>query len=198
MCSLPTKRRLHINRFISSAFHPLLQLWQSEVTYSHRLFSVLQRFFFQFSRDLIRLARPFRLRHKEKKQSVKLAHDHAAKNCRFGKPPTISLPLQTTASMLLGNPAAAATALSINGGLAAWPSWLDGCRPEASRSSRGPPGSGTCRGGGLSLRTVILMQLPAFLRALTASWWVAPCMSRPLTWRQRRAHGRVRHQVSLK
>lgn len=36
----------------------------------------------------------------------------------------------------------------------------------------------------LSRSTFIFMQLPAFLRTLTASWWLTSCMSWPLTWWQ--------------
>lgn len=169
---------------------------REEVTYSHCMFSILQRVFFQFRQDPIPLIRPFRLRHKEKNHNVwKLRVMYGEKRSFFSKLPTVSLPLQTTASMLLDKQP---SVLSINAALAAWPVWFDSCCPVTPRSSRGPSGSGTSRGGSLSLRTVIQMQLPAFLRALTASWWVAPCMSRPLTWKERRAHGHIRHVVPLK
>lgn len=82
------------------------------------------------------------------------------------EPPTTPLPLQTTASIFLDG---RSSGLSTVG--------LHSCRPATSRWSWGPPGSDV-----LSLSTVILMQLPAFLRALTASWWVTPCTLRPLTW----------------
>lgn len=169
---------------------------REEVTYSHGMFSILQRVFFQFRQDLLSLIHPSRLRHKEKKHNVKIMQDVQWKTVvgNLSKLPTVSLPLQTTASTLLDKQP---SVLSISVALAAWPVWFDGCCPVTPHSSQGPSGSGTSRGG-LSLRTVILMQLPAFLRALTASWWVTPCMSRPLTWKERKVHGHVRHVVPLK
>lgn len=92
------------------------------------------------------------------------------------------LPLQTTSSVFLEKKSPALSI--IIGCLPLWPSpsWLHSCRPVTSCWSWGPPRSDTSRGSSRSLSTVIWMQLPAFLRALTASWWVAPCMLRPLTW----------------
>jgi len=46
----------------------------------------------------------------------------------------------------------------------------------------------TSAGRRFSLSTFILTQLPAFLRALTASWWVIPAVSRPLTWKMIHGH----------
>lgn len=86
------------------------------------------------------------------------------------------LPLQMTASIFLDNKSPAPSAVGC------LPPRLHSCRLVTSCWSWGTPRSDVSRGVGLSLSTVILMQLPAFLRALTASWWVAPCMLRPLTW----------------
>lgn len=96
------------------------------------------------------------------------------------KPPTMPLPLHTTASIFLDTQSSALCSLSC----LLWPPpcWLHSCRPATSRGSWDTSRSRTTRGRSLSLSTFILMQLPAFLRALTASWWVAPCMLMPLTW----------------
>lgn len=146
------------------------------------MLSILQRVFFWFRHPLVPLSRLFRLRSRETARE-KSTRAVVKNNAIPAKPPTVSLPLQTTASILLDKEP---SSLSADGGLAVWPSWFDGCCPvPASRSSRGPSGPGASPGGGPSRRTVILMQLPAFLRALTASWWVAPRMSRPLTWGRR-------------
>lgn len=80
--------------------------------------------------------------------------------------PTTPLPLQKFASVFLDGGSSALSAVG-----------LHSCRSTSSCWSWGSPGSDV-----LSLSTVILMLLPAFLRALTASWWVAPCTLRPLTW----------------
>lgn len=104
--------------------------------------------------------------------------------CSLSKPPTMPLPLQTTASIFLDKQS---SVLSILDCLLLWPppSWLQSCRPFTTWASWGLSRSHTSWCSSLSLSTFILMQLPAFLRALTASWWVAPCMLRPLTWMDR-------------
>lgn len=114
--------------------------------------------------------------------------------CDWSKPPTMLLPLQTTASIFLDKPS---STLSVLGCLPLWslPSWVHGCRPITSRGSWCSSRSHTSRGSSFSLNTFILMQLPAFLRALTASWWVAACMLRPLTWKD---HGHITLSVSVK
>lgn len=89
------------------------------------------------------------------------------------KPPTIPLPLQTAASRLKGKQSSIRSPL--------WPP--HGGPPvtrQASSRSHTSRGGG---GGGFSLSTIMSTQLPAFLRALTASWWVAVCILRPLTWK---------------
>lgn len=96
--------------------------------------------------------------------------------CDLEEPPTMPLPLQMTASIFLDNKSPAPSATGC------LPPRLHSCRPVTSCWSWGTPGSDVSWGVGLSLSTVILMQLPAFLRAVTASWWVAPCTLRPLTW----------------
>lgn len=100
------------------------------------------------------------------------------------KPPTMPLPLQTTASIFLGKQS---SALSVLGCLLLCPPpfWLHVCRLVTSGGSWSSSRVQTSLWSNLSLSTFILMQLPAFLRALTASRWVAPCMLRPLTWMDR-------------
>lgn len=91
------------------------------------------------------------------------------------------LPLQTTASIFFDKQF---SALSLLGCLPLWPlaPWLHSCGPITSWGPWDFARLRTSPGCKFSRSTFILMQLPAFLRVLTASWWVAPCMLTPLTW----------------
>lgn len=95
---------------------------------------------------------------------------------------TMLLPLQTLFSIFLDKQK---SVFSIFGCFPLWlpPSWLPGCRLVTSQRSLCSPGSHNSWGSSLSLSTFILMQLPAFLRAVTAPWWVTSCILRPLTWK---------------
>lgn len=91
--------------------------------------------------------------------------------CTISTLHTIPLPLQMAGSIFLDKQA---PSLSIFCCLLLWP------RPSALHSCGRllSPASFRCNP---SLRTFILMQLPAVRSALTASRWVTPCMLKPLT-----------------